>query len=109
MRAWTVQPLAVWEALLRRRVLRVCPEMQGLLRTSCNKYVPRAYHWLQEQLGERLDNYQGHLPWWSYCRRPDIRQYRHVVPRETVAVRLELELSKESLVRFPCWAWHRVL
>jgi hypothetical protein len=103
MRIWTIQSAQVWQALRSKRLLYV-QEDAGKYRG----YIPPAYRWLQSQLATRLPAFCGHLPWWAYCLKPDLRRHRHVWPGGGVQVRLELEISDESIVRFPCWAWQRV-
>lgn len=71
-------------------------------------YTPPAYHWLQLQLAVCLPGYSGHLPWWAFCQKPDLRCHRHLLRKGEAGIRLELEIPDECLVRFPCWAWHRV-
>ena len=100
---WTIQPQAVCSALEKDRELFVdqrCPRYRG--------YVPAAYRWLQKQLRPRLQGYTGKLPWWAYCSKPDLRLHRHVWPKASVQVRLELHVSVDEVTRFPCWAWHTV-
>lgn len=103
MRIWTIQPAQVWCRLRRQRLLYVQEDV-GKYRG----YVPNAYRWLQRQLADRMPAYSGHLPWWAYCRKPDLRRHRHLRPQGATEVRLELEISAEAIVHFPCWAWQRV-
>ncbi len=101
-RIWTIQPAEVWEQLRESRSVYVQEDQyQG-------GYVPPAYRWLQVQLAGRLAAYSGHVPWWAYCRKPDLRGHRHLRLKGSVHVRLEVEVSDDSLVSFPCWAWHQV-
>lgn len=99
-RVWTIQRRVVWQRLRCEKALYVDEQ-----------YVctPPAYRWLRSQLRRRLPNYTGHLPWWAYCEKPDLRRHRHVLPQSTVHVRLEIEVEESYLLRFPCWAWTRVL
>lgn len=102
MHLWTIQPAHVWNLLQNRALLYV---------DNSQKYrgfIPPAYRWLQSQLIRRLPGYCGHLPWWAYCHRPDLRRHRHLRPKGVTEVRLELEISEERVLRFPGWAWHRV-
>lgn len=103
MRIWTIQPLEVWESLSAQHLLYVQPE-----KLKYGGYLPRSYKWLRQQLRKRMTGYLGHFPWWGYCRKPDLRQHRHVLRKGDRAVRLELEVDGEAVVTFPCWAWHRV-
>lgn len=103
MRVWTIQPLDVWESLQRRRRLQVCPNSP-----KYRGYIPPAYQWLQQQLGNRMAGYMGHLPWWVYGRKPDLRQHRHLLTNGATGVRLELELAAGCCLTFPCWAWQHV-
>jgi len=103
MRIWTIQSARVWRALRSKRVLNVQEDAD-----KYRGYIPPAYRWLQCQLASRVPGYGGHLPWWAYCRKPDLRRHRHLRPKGVTEVRLELEISNERVVRFPCWAWQRV-
>jgi len=100
---WTIQPITVWQALRKELLLYVREDS-----LSYHGYIPPAYAWLQLQLAQRLSGYSGHLPWWSYCRKPDLRRHRHLRPTDATQVRLELEIANELVLRFPCWAWNRV-
>lgn len=100
---WTIQPARVWQTLQRERSLYVQEDAE-----KYRGYIPPAYRWLQSQLAKRMPAYRGHLPWWAYCVKPDLRRHRHLRPEGAMEARLQLEISEESLVRFPCWAWHRV-
>jgi len=37
-----------------------------------------------------------------------LRRFRHYTPAGKVEVRLELEISRDAVLQFPCWAWHTV-
>ncbi len=100
VRVWTIQQAEVWERLRRDKILYVGDDNRT--------YVPPAYRWLQSQLRERLSNYSGHLPWWAYCEKPDLRRYRHLLTRGMTYVRLELHVAEASVLQFPSWAWQRV-
>jgi hypothetical protein len=100
---WTIQPAPVWQMLRRKQCLYVQEDDQ-----KYRAYVPPAYRWLQSKLVGRLPAYRGHLPWWGYCRKPDLRSHRHLRPEGATEVRLELEIADEAFLQFPCWAWHRV-
>lgn len=103
MRIWTMQPIGVWRALRRERRLYVREDA-----LDYRGYIPPAYRWLQMQLSRRLPAYCGHVPWWAYCRKPDLRRQRHLRPEGITEARLELEITDELVIRFPCWAWNRV-
>lgn len=103
LRVWTIQPEGVWEKLQQVGVLHVDPEQ---LPYSC--YVPPSYTWLTRQLRRRVSGWEGGLPWWVYCERPDLRQFRHYRPWGSREVRLEIEPSTSISVTFPVWAWNLV-
>lgn len=100
MRFWTVQPSEVWETLQRDGVCLVEPK-----RLLC---VPEAYTWLVGQLKRRLPGYEGRLPWWLYCERPDLRWVRWSRPQGEIEVRLELELPAERVHTMLIKDWHKV-
>ena len=98
MRVWTVQPLTVWERLTEAGTLRVD--------TACypyDGYVPWQYPWMACRLQERAPDYQGGLPWWAYCERPDLRWVRRRRPAGQPQVRIELDVN--GVLVFPSWAW----
>jgi hypothetical protein len=100
MRLWTLQRLEVWQRLQELEELRVEPERFP------NQYVPERYEWLREQLRLRCPPWQG-LPWWAYCRRPDLRRHRWSI-HQRLEVLLELEKPDNEVVTFPHWAWHEI-
>lgn len=71
-------------------------------------YVPPQYRWLARQLEQRLPKYQGTLPWWAYCEKPDLRWVRHQRPAGEQQVRLELAPDPGAFLTFPIWAWDTV-
>lgn len=97
MRYWTVQPASVWETI----------QFQGhcLVDRSHSGPPPNCYLWLVEQLKQRLPGYQGHLPWWLYCGKPDLRWVRWTRPHHTWEVRLELELPPERVQEMMIRDW----
>ena len=99
LRAWTIQPLSVWERLQLDGIILVNPS----LRTAETSF---SLKWLVNQLQTRVSNYEGHLPWWAYDKKPDLRVFRHRLYGPQV--RIELKLPKNTYLRFPSWAWHRI-
>jgi hypothetical protein len=102
MRIWSIQPDEVWKTVRGKGVAYVDQD-DG----KCRGYIPPAYRWLQARFACRIPGYSGHLLWWGYCRKPDLRCHRHLLQKGTW-VRLELEMPEALLLRFPCWAWHQV-
>jgi hypothetical protein len=104
LRVWTIQPVEVWQQLQQLGELRVdatrLPYSSG--------YVPESYYWLTRQLRKRVPNWDSDLPWWVYCERPDLRQFRHCRPWGSQEVRLEIEPAISLADTFPVWAWNQV-
>jgi hypothetical protein len=100
IRAWTIQPWAVWERVAAGDAVTVD------WRYCANLH--HAYDWLREQLLERIPGYAGHYPWWAYGQQPDLRAHRHLQPRGHDFARLELRLPVERAVALPHWAWDLV-
>ena len=94
---WTIQPADVLRQI----------ETDGHGRVDRRKlcFVSPAYRWLKAQLRRRLPGYRGGLPWWLYCRKPDLRLHRHAWPCGERLVRLEVALPPDRVASFPCWAW----
>lgn len=104
MRLWTIQPASVLEQVQRHGVARVVPE-----RRSTPDFVPPAFLWLNRQLESRIKGYGAVLPWWGYCRKPDLRRHRWGrLPGGSRQVRIELSLGADEVVDFQIWAWDRV-
>jgi Domain of unknown function (DUF3841) len=102
MRIWTIQPGDVLAALKARGVLHVDRHA-----AKYRGFTPVAYRWMKRQMGRRLGTLETHLPWWGYCQKPDLRNFRHIYPNSG-EVRLELNIPDSELLAFPCWAWNRV-
>lgn len=100
MRVWTIQPLAVWDQIETEGIAHVEPELVTIRGVQ--------YRWLVPQLRQRLTRFTGPLPWWAYCAKPDLREYRQGVPRGERHVRIELEPEPGTFLVFPCWAWNRI-
>jgi hypothetical protein len=102
VRVWTIQPAIVWERLREQGVLGV-----DETELPYGGHIPEAYRWLASELCRRLADYPGTLPWWAYCKKPDLRLFRHHRPPGP-EVRMELEPRSHSMVTFPIWAWDAV-
>lgn len=62
-----------------------------------------------EQMGGRIPAYSGGLPiWFWFSPKPDLRHRAHL-PRGEQAVRLELELPRETVLLSDFDTWHCVL
>jgi len=103
MRYWTIQPLSVWQTIQEQGFCLVDPALSGT-----NGWTPPCYLWLVEQLKRRIPSYQGNLPWWLYCGKPDLRWVRWTRPAGEWEVRLELELPAERVEEFMIRDWHVV-
>jgi hypothetical protein len=95
---WTIQPITVWEQLMADGVARVNPRL-----TSSGQTIWQ-YRWLVGQLASRNAQFDGNLPWWFYCGKPDLRFHRWNLPKGW-HVRLELRLEVERVVIFPIEEW----
>lgn len=63
------------------------------------------YEWLRERLADRLEGYTGRLPWWFYCRKPDLRKINQ---RADSQVRIEVVVPPARVCVMQSWAWHIV-
>lgn len=100
IRAWTIQPWAVWAAVEATGSLMVDPHYSGHLHVC--------YEWLREQLARRIPGYTGNYPWWAYCRRPDLRRYRHRYALGAPYALIELALPPERACTLTFWAWDAI-
>lgn len=98
IRVWTIQPVAVWEQLVTNGVARVEPSLVSPEGTIWQ------YEWLVRQLVTRNPHFDGALPWWFYCGKPDLRFHRWHLPKGW-HVRLELRLDVQRVVIFPIAEW----
>jgi hypothetical protein len=103
MRLWTVQPVAVWELLQAEGRVFVDPAWM-----NPEGWIHPQYSWLAWQLRSRLAGSRGCLPWWAYCKRPDLRWVRHLRPQGAREVLIDFEAPAGAFVDFPCWAWQTV-
>ena len=103
MQLWTIQPLHVWEGLLRDGSLVVDPGHEAF-----SQDLREAYDWMRQEMHKRLPNYEGHYPWWAYDYRLDLRSFRHqVAPGDYVL--LGLAVPTERVLFSAYGAWHSVL
>lgn len=100
---WTIQPLPVWQALLRDHLLFVDPE-----HALFNQNFREAYDWMRGQMSSRLPDYQDHYPWWAYDYRLDLHSYRYQIGPGP-HVRLGLAVPTERVLFSAYGAWHCVL
>ncbi|MEX1232952.1 MAG: DUF3841 domain-containing protein [Planctomycetaceae bacterium] len=103
MRLWTVQPIDVWTQLQSEGFIYVDP-----LRINPEGEIYPQIEWLACRLRERIADSSGHLPWFAYCERPDLRWIRHSRPKGSQEVLIEFEPPDDALIAFPCWAWDDV-
>lgn len=67
-----------------------------------------AYHWLIDQMAQRLPNYHGGYPIWMWVEKPDLRRAGYG-PRGTKCILLTLEIPVERVLISDFHAWHCVL
>jgi len=86
--------------------------LNGMARWSCVKMmestVASFYRWLQSQLPQRITGYQGHLPWWAFSKKPDIKFHQRMLENGESAVLMKISKSSELFRCFHSWAWNRV-
>ena len=97
VRAWSIQPWAVWAHVQANGELTVNPHYSANLH--------HCYEWLRVQLIRRIPGYHGHYPWWAYSTRPDLRQRRHHYPLGERYALLALRLPRSQTLTFAFWAW----
>ncbi len=105
LQLWTIQPLEVWAELRSKGVVLVDESRIGMTEP---RVAPDCYHWLAGQLRRRRAGFDGHLPWWFYTERPDLRTFRHSFETGERHVRIEVSLPAARVFVMPCWAWHTV-
>jgi Domain of unknown function (DUF3841) len=93
LRLWTIQPFAVWERLRRCQALYVDSVL------SDQDFLTQ-YDWMREQMARRLQDYQGHSPWWAWFRpKPDLRRWHACCAAAgSRGVRLELAVPAERVL-----------
>lgn len=101
IRAWTIQPLRVWEQLQERGQLFAEPDLATM------DFI-EAYDWMKGQMRQRLPRYQGHYPWWFFIgKKHDLKSWYNDVDEQ--AVRMEMAFEKEDILISHFDAWHMVL
>ena len=104
VRLWTLQEIAVWEALRRTGHLYVDPDLREL-----DPSFREPYDWMCSQMAQRIPGYQGRDPWWAYDYPLDLRQYRYLAGDPgTRFVRLELAVPRDRVLLSAYDAWHYV-
>lgn len=110
IRLWTIQPIAVWDALQRDPILRVDAERARAVGNY--RHWPDAYDWLRGKMRERIAGYAGGLCWWAWFNpKPDLRSHfgRFTPSNEGPYVRLELAVDPETVLLSDFNDWHHVL
>lgn len=110
IRVWTIQPLLVWERLQKAgSLLAKLGEAYGGDNDTAVKEIAH-YRWLIAQLSNRQPRcFTGKPFWWAWTQKPDLRSKRHCSLVGTKQVRIEVELSVDSLFVMPSWAWNHVV
>lgn len=104
MRVWTIQSVPAFRRLKKSGILFADGR-------RCWRCFRPAYRWMMAEMSERLPRYNGRHPLWLWVRwlpespKPDLRSTGHAWPG-TRCVRLELEISAESIVQFDHDLWH---
>ena len=105
MKIWTIQPIQIWDLLRDQKVLYVD---RGLCQ-ECDLF-PEAFSWMCQQMGKRVLNYQGHLPWWGWQHpKPDLRFYSRKGINGTQHIRIELEIPEDRVLLSLEHAWIALL
>jgi hypothetical protein len=99
---WTIQPKAVWDQIEQHGVARVD---RSLIAGAEDEEIWQ-YDWLAAQLARRIPGYGGGYPWWAYCNKPDLRQFRHGRHGEQVCV--GFRPASGTWIRYPYWMWDTI-
>ena len=109
MRLWTMQPIEVYEVLMRDGVFRCNPEKVGE-----PSFLDR-YGWMNKRLNEKDEKPDGvEYPIWAWYRfnskenKPDLRHSCYGTRGEKM-VCLELEITDEKVLLTDFDLWHFVL
>ncbi|ANF97660.1 DUF3841 domain-containing protein [Paenibacillus bovis] len=96
---WTIQSLSAWEQA----------QQTGFLEGHIDHIsYPEAYHWMMDQMTERLPFYDGSYPVWVWKEKPDLLQLNHFTGREQ-CVCLTLSLHPLNVLLSDFQEWHSVL
>lgn len=117
MRVWTIQPVEVYEKLLKEKELYVDislselynMEEYGVLKEKNGFY--KAYNWLSKRMEEKIGKpSNASFPWWAWYKRnmvhskPDLREAGYAKKGEKlVCLELELPDSEVLLSDFDAW------
>lgn len=105
MRLWSIQPLAVWEALEASEdgKLFVDPDHEGVWQE-----FRTAYEWLAKEMKKRIPGYQDHpngYPWWAWTIKPDMRReiWHCAKGNKFVLIEITLPTDQICLTDFDIW------
>ncbi|PZD95905.1 hypothetical protein DNH61_10710 [Paenibacillus sambharensis] len=101
MKLWTIQSFHAWEEALASGYL------VGNVNFVWEEFL-QPYHWMMEQMKNRLPNYRDEYPVWLWPDRPDLRHSGHM-SKGKKAVLLEVNLNEENVLFSDFQAWHIVL
>ena len=115
MRLWTIQPVSVYETLMKTGVYHCDGTLSNLLNDDISNFQ-NAYQWMIEQMKERtgMPPDEVSYPVWAWYlrdwkhKKPDLRESGYA-ERGTEMVCLTIEIPKESVLLSDFDAWHFVL
>jgi hypothetical protein len=102
IKVWTIQSLEAWQELQQTGVLYGNQKFINL------DFI-NSYNWILQQMQKRLNNFSGNYPIWVWIKpKPDLRHTGYVT-KGRKAVRLELLISEDRILKSDYDAWHCVL
>jgi len=102
MRLYSVQSEQDWDAAQRRGYLT-----GGTSRPELDEHFKRGYEFMRQAMAARLPAYSGDYPVWAWLKRPDLREWRHLVTTPSVLLTFEVPTERTLPSRFN--AFHFVL
>lgn len=114
MKLWTIQPVEVYEKLVKEKILYVDKSLSEFI-SSPEISLKDSYDWLVIQMKEKIGiNDKAEYPWWAWYKRdykhqkPDLRESAYEERgKKCVCIELDIDPSKVLLSDFD--TWHMVL
>jgi len=98
---WTIQTIEKWAEVKKIGYLI------GVREYIWPEFI-EPYHWMMQQMVEKLPNYQGEYPVWVWKDRPDLRRIGHL-EKGVRGVLLKIDIEDERVLLSDFQAWYFVL
>lgn len=101
MIVWTIQDESYYEKQIINGYL------EGNKEYVIDEFIEK-YLWIMEQMKDRIKNYNGEFPIWTWLIKPDLRRAGYL-ERGTKGVLLEIELEEDEILISGFEEWNAIL